>query len=186
MTTTPTSEVAGRPETTAAAAGEQCAFIVGDDGLSRWSDVHADAWIGMLETHKRLTRALDADLEARHGLGLSALELLGRLAAADDRYMRLSTLAEQTGLSLSRVSRVVDAMEERGLVERVRCESDARAVNAHLTDAGLLTVREAQATHFAGVQKLFFAELSPAELATLAAVFGRFAPRAAQACSTED
>ena len=33
---------------------ESCAYVVGDDGLSRWSDVHADAWIGLLETHKRL------------------------------------------------------------------------------------------------------------------------------------
>ena len=99
--------------------------------------------------------------------------------------MRLSALAEQTGLSLSRVSRVVDALEERGLVERVRCESDARAVNAHLTDAGLCAVREAQATHFAGVQKLFFDELNADELATLAAVFARFAPRAAQACAAD-
>lgn len=181
MSPVPTSASASAPE----AAGS-CAFVVGDDGLSRWSDVHADAWIGLLETHKRLTRVLDAELEARHGLGLSALELLGRLAAAEDRYMRLSALAEQTGLSLSRVSRVVDTMEERGLVERVRCESDARAVNAHLTDAGLRAVREAQATHFAGVQKLFFNELSAGELSTLAAVFARFAPRAAQACTTDD
>ncbi len=163
-----------------------CAFVVGDDGLSRWSDVHADAWIGLLETHKRLTRALDAELEARHGLGLSALELLGRLAAAPERRLRLSVLATETGLSLSRVSRLVDALEVRKLVERRPCPADARAVNAHLTPAGLKLAREAQATHFADVQRRFFDQLSAGELATLAVVFGRFAPRAAEACSASD
>jgi DNA-binding MarR family transcriptional regulator len=163
-----------------------CPYTVGDDGLSRLSDLHADAWIGMLETHKRLTRALDAELEAAHGLGLSTLELLGRLAAAEGRKLRLSTLAVETGLSLSRVSRIVDAMERRELVERRRCPEDSRAVNAHLTEAGLALVREAQATHFAGVQQRFFDALGPEELATLAAVFARFAPRAADVCLSTD
>ena len=36
-----------------------------------------DAWVGLLETHKQLTRALDAELDARHGLSLSGVELLG-------------------------------------------------------------------------------------------------------------
>src|SRR5947208_682903 len=47
-----------------------CAFVIGDDGLASWSDTHADAWIGLLETHKSLTRVLDAELEAEHGLSL--------------------------------------------------------------------------------------------------------------------
>ena len=161
---------------------QSCAYVVGDDGVSRWSETHADAWIGLLETYKRLTRALDAELEAEHGLGLSALELLGRLAAADNRRQRLSTLAAETGLSLSRVSRIVDVLEQRGLLERQPCPGDARAVNAHLTEAGLATVRTAQRSHFAAVQSRFFDAISEEELATLAAVFARFAPRAAAAC----
>ena len=69
-------------------APTSCPYVVGDDGLASWSDTHADAWIGLLETHKQLTRALDAELEARHGLSLSSLELLGRLAAADDHQLQ--------------------------------------------------------------------------------------------------
>ena len=162
---------------------ETCAFVLGDDGLATWSDVHADAWIGLLETHKRLTRALDAELEAEHGLSLSGVECLGRLAAAEGRALRLSALATETGLSLSRISRIIDTLEGRKLVERRSCSDDARAVEAHLTDAGLDLVRAAQATHFASVQQRFFEQLSPEEIETLAGVFSRFAPRAASACS---
>ena len=159
-----------------------CSYVVGDDGLARWSDTHADAWIGMLETHKRLTRALEAELEAEHGLSLSGVELMGRLAAAEGRILRLSTLAELTGLSLSRVSRIMDVLEERKLVERRLCPSDARARNAWLTDAGLELLRAAQATHFAGVQRRFFDHMEPEEVAGLAAAFARFAPGASDAC----
>ena len=162
-----------------------CAYVVGDDGLASWSDVHADAWIGMLETHKRLTRALEAELEAAHGLSLSGLELIGRLAAAPQRRLRLSALANESALSLSRVSRIVDLLEARELVQRRPCGDDARAVEAHLTAAGLLLTRAAQASHFASVRERFFDELGPDELRVLAEVFGRFAPRAAKACTTD-
>jgi glyoxalase family protein len=162
-----------------------CPYVVGEDGLAAWSDTHAEAWIGLLETHKELTRELDAELEAQHGLSLSGLELLGRLAAAPERHLRLSALAQQSGLSLSRVSRIVDLLEARSLVSRRTCPNDARAVEAHLTDAGLQLAREAQATHFASVHRRFFARLEPGELEVLAAVFGRLSPRAAAACSAQ-
>ena len=165
---------------------EKCAYVLGEDGLATWSDVHADAWIGLLETHKRLTRALESELEAEHGLALSGVEVLGRLAAAGERSLRLSALAAECGLSLSRISRIVDALEARRLVERRSSELDARAVEAHLTDAGLDLARQAQATHFASVQERFFEQLSADEIATLAAVFSRFAPRAAAECSPLD
>jgi DNA-binding MarR family transcriptional regulator len=160
-----------------------CSFVVGDDGLATWSDTHRDAWIGLLETHKRLTRALDAELEAEHGLSLSGAECLGRLAAADGRCMRLSALASLTGLSLSRISRIIDTLEARELVERRSSAEDARAVEAHLTGAGLELIRQAQASHFAAVNDRFFEHLSSEELEVLARVFGRFAPRAAADCT---
>ena len=53
-----------------------------------WSATRADAWIGLLETHKRLTRDVDAELEAAHGLTISSLELLTRLADAEDRMLK--------------------------------------------------------------------------------------------------
>jgi DNA-binding MarR family transcriptional regulator len=163
-----------------------CSYVVGDNGLSAWNDTFADAWIGLLQTQRQLTRELDAELEAKHGLGLSGLELLGRLAAADDRRLRLSRLAAEAGLSLSRVSRLVDSLERRGLVVRRPCPADARAVNAELTDSGLELARQAQATHFAGVQRRFFDQLAPEEVAMLATVFNRFAPGAAQACAADE
>ncbi|MFL5823446.1 MAG: MarR family winged helix-turn-helix transcriptional regulator [Solirubrobacteraceae bacterium] len=161
-----------------------CAYVMGRDGLARWSETHAEAWIGLLETHKRLVRTLDAQLEAEHGLTLSALEALGRLAAADGHNLRLSALADGCALSLSRISRIIDTLQERGLVERRAVESDGRAVHAHLTDAGLQLVRRARCSHFAAVQSSFFDRLSDEEIRTLAEIFARFAPQAGDACAS--
>jgi DNA-binding MarR family transcriptional regulator len=154
---------------------DACAVVIDEHGLSAWSPTHSDAWIGLLEAHKALTRELDAELEAAHGLSISSLELLSRLAVAEERSLRLSTLADRCGLSLSRVSRIVDVLQHRGLVQRRPCPVDRRAKNACLTDAGLDLLRTAQETHFTGVQQRFFDRLQPREIATLAAVFARFA-----------
>ncbi len=165
------------------ASAHATSYRVGRDGVTEWSQRHADAWIGLLETHKQLTRMLDAELEARYGLSLSGLELLARLAAAPERCLRLSALAAQAGLSLSRVSRIAVMLESRGLIERTPCSEDARAVEAHLTPTGLNLMREAQRIHFASVQERFFDQLRPAELEVLADVFGRFSERAAASCT---
>jgi DNA-binding MarR family transcriptional regulator len=132
-----------------------------------------DAWAGLQRAHRELTRRLEAALEERFGLSLSALELLGRLAASEDRRRRLSWLAADIELSVSRVSRVVDALERRGLVQRQPCPEDSRATNAWLTDAGLALVRDAQAEHVAAVQRSFFDRLDAGELRVLADVFNR-------------
>jgi DNA-binding MarR family transcriptional regulator len=153
-------------------------YRIGEDGVATWSERHADAWIGLLETHRRLTRTLDAELEKSYGLTLSSLELLARLAAAPNRCLRLSALADAAGLSLSRVSRIAVTLEARGLIAREPCAEDARAVEAHLTPAGLDLMRAAQRTHFDSVQRAFFDHLGADELETLASVFGRMAPRA--------
>jgi DNA-binding MarR family transcriptional regulator len=158
---------------------DRCAYVVGDDGMARLQGPHADAWAGLQRAHRELTRQLEATLDERYGLSLSALELLGRLATAGDRRRRLSRLADDVELSLSRVSRIVDALERRGLVERQRCPEDTRATNAWLTDAGLALVREAQAEHLADVQRRFLDRLTAGELRTLGRVFGRLTPQRA-------
>jgi DNA-binding MarR family transcriptional regulator len=160
--------------------------IATPDGSPQWQPTYADAWIGLLQTHRHLTRELDTKLEASYGLTLSGLELLARLAAAPEHWLRLSILAGQTGLSLSRVSRIVDALEQRGLIERRGCPSDARATTAHLTGAGATLLDTAEGTHIAFVQERFFDHLSCEEIETLAEIFARFAPGAAKACTSSD
>jgi DNA-binding MarR family transcriptional regulator len=160
-------------------SADTCPYVIGERGLAELQAPYAGAWLALQRGHRRLTRQLEAALEERHGLSLSALELLGRLAAADDRRRRLTGLAADVGLSLSRVSRIVDGLERRGLVAREPCPEDARATNARLTDAGLTLAHEAQAAHLEDVHRSFLDQLSAPEVRVLAKVFGRLAPAAA-------
>ncbi len=164
--------------TAGAGVAEACRLVTGADGNARLRGQQAEAWTGLLRAHRRLTRELEAELQERHGLTLSALELLGRLADADQRRMRIARLAQQTGLSLSRTSRLLNTLEQRGLLARQPCPEDSRASYVRLTPSGLRLARHAQTAHLAELRRVFFDRLTPRQLATLAAAFARLAPEA--------
>ena len=130
---------------------KRTAFTMGCAVEREWTADQLAAWSGFVGAAARIGRAHDDELEAKHGLSISMIGLLGRLAVIDEQTSRLTDLATVLGLSLARVSRIVDVLERRGLVERVRCPFDARSVNARLTSTGLTVAREAQATVRAAV-----------------------------------
>ena len=64
----------------------------------------------------------------------------------------MSELAAAVVLSQSGLTRLVDRLVRAGSVERTRCESDRRGLNAELTPAGRARFEEARPTHLAGVR----------------------------------
>ncbi len=137
------------------------------------------AWRGQLTTYARLTKALDAELEATHGLPLTSYEVLMYLADADDGRMRMHDLARSILLSRSGLTRLVDRLERDGLLTRCSCPSDARGSYACLTEKGRTTLDAARATHLSGVRAMFLEHFTPAEQEQL----GDFWERAAAAAS---
>ncbi|MFE5836749.1 MarR family winged helix-turn-helix transcriptional regulator [Arthrobacter sp. NPDC056493] len=65
------------------------------------------------------------------------LRLLGRAPGLSQR-----SLADRLGAVPSRVVSLIDSLQERGLVERVRSNTDRRNYELHLTDAGQRVLRE--------------------------------------------
>lgn len=122
------------------------------------------AWRGLLRVHAALAKALDAQLEAAHGLQLSSYEVLMYLADAEDERMRMCDLASSILLSRSGLTRLVDRLARDGLLERVACHDDARGAFAKLTPAGREKLTQARATHLAGVRAMFLDRFTPAEL----------------------
>ena len=135
----------------------------------------ADAWFGLMHVHAELTRGVDADLLAEHGLSLSAHEVLLRLEECSDGRMRMSELAGLVAVTPSRVTRVVDALVRDGHVQRVACEEDARVTYAEITPAGRKLLAAAQETHLKAVRERFLAHFSDDELRRLAAYWQRLA-----------
>jgi len=68
------------------------------------------------------------------GATLQTWRVLAALREQDGR--RMGDLSETTSIEVSTLTRLVDGMEEKGLVARRRDAADARAVALHATPAG--------------------------------------------------
>jgi DNA-binding MarR family transcriptional regulator len=140
---------------------------------SRLDGAALGAWRSYLQSHAGIVRQLDADLIAQHGLTVRDYEVLLYLAQAEERRLPMSALAERTMLTRSGITRLVDGLVGQGMIERVSCDSDARISYARLTDAGYDKLRDAGCTHVAGIERLFLAHFTAAELEQLAGLLGR-------------
>ncbi|MFM5904556.1 MAG: MarR family winged helix-turn-helix transcriptional regulator [Micrococcales bacterium] len=126
-----------------------------------------EAWLSMVALSTLLPAALDTQLIKDSGITHFDYMVMSMLAEAQDRTLRMSELATRTNASLSRLSHVVKKLESKGLIQRVACETDARATNAHLTRLGFQTWLESAPKHLAEVRRIVFDTLTPQEIETM-------------------
>jgi DNA-binding MarR family transcriptional regulator len=140
------------------------------------NDAESRAWLGLLHAYSSLVKQLDAELIAAHGLSMSGFEVLSRVDAADHGRLRMTDLAELVLLSPSGLSRLVDRLEADGMIERVACPEDGRAINATITEIGKARLADARSTHFEGIRRRFLSNFSDVEVGQLAEFWLRLAP----------
>ena len=127
----------------------------------------------LVGAYSTVTRQLSAQLVEAHGLTLNEYEVLLLLARAPENRMRRIDLAAEVRLSPSGVTRMLDRLEKIDLVEKAKCDTDARITYAVLTDAGMAKLRECSLDHFAAVERMLGEHLADEELASLAELLGR-------------
>jgi DNA-binding MarR family transcriptional regulator len=142
------------------------------------------AWSRLLHAHALITRELNDELRAAHGLTISEFEVLLLLARAPERSLRRIDLANQVLLSPSGITRMLDRLGSEGLVEKAKCDTDARVTYAVLTDAGAEKLRAAFTVQLAAVERLFGDQLSDEEVETLDGLLGRL-PGAEEGCDPD-
>ena len=140
-------------------------------GAPRWLDEEeARAWRGFLRMHQVLRAVLEGELTRDAGLSLADYEVLVRLSEADGRRLRMSGLADVLHWSRSRLSHQVARMQERGLLRREECPTDARGAFATLTDAGLAAIQGAAPGHLDGVRRHLIDRLTTEQVRALAEI----------------
>jgi len=85
-----------------------------------------EAWWAFLEAHAAVIRALEREMAAEQGLPLTWYDILAHLDRASQGHLRMQALAECLLLSRSGVTRLIDRMEQAGLVRREFCPDDRR------------------------------------------------------------
>lgn len=131
-----------------------------------------EAWRLMLQAHQQLTTRMDLNLREQHGLRLDWYDVLYQLTVAGGR-MRMHELAEATLFSRTDCTRIVDRMEQAGLVRRERATEDRRGVYAAMTAGGRDLFRSAAVTHLDDIQQMLGAYVTAAEATVMAEALER-------------
>ena len=113
-------------------------------------------WRAMMRIVKVMPRHLDSDLVRGAGLTSSEYTTIMHLSEAPNRELRMADLANATDLSASRMTRLVDDLQSRGLVTKTASSSDARGNVAGLTPPGMAKLKSAWPVHLASVRRRFF------------------------------
>ena len=137
---------------------------------THWLDERQQAaWRAMLQMHARLNAELAKRLAAGSSLSYQDYEVLVALTDQPDGRLRLYELGELLGWEKSRLSHHISRMTERGLVKKVRCDTDRRGSFVALTPRGRREIEAAAPGHVAAVRELFVDRLSPDQLDAIAA-----------------
>lgn len=102
----------------------------------RFDSVQQEAYLALWRTYDRL-RAIEDELFAPLDLTAQQYNLLRLLRAEHPDPVAASGLAERLVSRAPDVTRMLDKLETRGLVRRVRSETDRRAIRVSITETGI-------------------------------------------------
>ncbi|MDR0343572.1 MAG: MarR family transcriptional regulator [Nocardiopsaceae bacterium] len=145
---------------------------------AKWlTAAEVDSWLSVVRMLTWLPWSIDQQLRRDSGLAMVEYQVLAMLSNRPARTMRMSSLAEVTNASLSRLSHLVKRLEGRGLVRREPDPADGRFTNAILTEKGFQILADAAPAHVAHVRSLVIDVLSPEQLRRLGLTADRIMSR---------
>lgn len=141
------------------------------------------AFARLMRAQTVLRRELEAEVLTPRGLTFNDFEALLHLFKAAEFRLRRVDLVELLLLTPSGVTRLLEGLEEAGLVENVRCDDDARVTWARLTQDGIETVECVGESHTRRLQSLLRETLTEDEVAQLAELLGKLPGVGAGSCA---
>ena len=132
-----------------------------------------DAWESLLAAHAVLMKRFAAE-DIWADVSMRQYDVLYTLSKCAEP-INLTELNRHVLLSQPALSRLVDRLAERGLVERCADPADGRGVRVSLTGDGRAVQRTIGRRHARGVARAMTAELNAAELAQLETICRKLA-----------
>jgi len=137
-----------------------------EPSLSSPSPERLRAWRLFFESALALLDLLDTELEHEAGIPMRWYDVLVQLEETPEG-IPMNELADRILYSKSGFTRVIDRMEEAGLVRRLRPQNDRRTILIVLTDKGTQTMEHARRYHRDGIERHFSQHLTQADIKAL-------------------
>lgn len=126
-----------------------------------------EAWRSLNVMFMQLNAELERRLLQHSNLSYSDYLVLVVLTEQPEDRMRLFELGDALGWEKSRLSHHLTRMEARGLVKKVKCDSDRRGLFVEVTKKGLAEITEVAPHHVQDVRELFISHVTADEIETI-------------------
>jgi len=120
-------------------------------------------WALFLTTHAVLVETIERRFAEADLPPFGWYDVMWGLERAENQKLRMSELADKVVLSRSNLTRLVDRLEDAGLVRRERSEEDRRGAFAVLTDDGKAMRRRMWPVYAKAIKELFEDRVSDAQ-----------------------
>jgi DNA-binding MarR family transcriptional regulator len=126
----------------------------------------------LIKSATRLEQRIDSALRRECGISHTMLEVLIRLCRRPGEEVSQRQLADDLTLTSSGTTRLIDRMEEAGLVRRVPSPEDRRLALVEPTAEGCTAFLRAAAVHAQVVEEYFVKPLAADDYARLTSALG--------------
>ena len=136
---------------------------IADDAV----EVRAHGWRTLAALHGSIEAELEHALSRAVQLSVVEYTVLDALARQDGWHMRMQQLARASALSPSATTRLVNRLEDRGLLTRILCDDDRRGIYTELTASGHELLDAARPVHDEALARALDSARQVPELAPL-------------------
>ncbi|WP_305094223.1 MarR family winged helix-turn-helix transcriptional regulator [Prescottella sp. R16] len=130
-------------------------------------EIRSQGWRTLAALHGLIESELERSLQAEVKLSVVEYTVMDALSRQDGWHMRMQQLARAAALSASATTRLVNRLEDRGLLTRILCADDRRGIYTELTPAGRDLLAEARPIHDATLERALAGAREVPELAPL-------------------
>lgn len=141
---------------------------------TRITDDQLAAWRAFLRAHSTMLRRIGRDLDEAGLPPLTWYDVLAALRDAPERRLKQVEIAARVLISHSGLSRLLDRIEAKGLIERQQCPGDRRSFHIALTNAGEEMLAQMWPVYANGIAGDFLPALrDPCEIRMMMEAIGR-------------
>ena len=131
-------------------------------------EVRAQGWRTLAALHNLIEAKLERELQAAAKLSVVEYTVLDVLSRQPGTWhLRMQQLSRATALSPSATTRLVNRLEQRGLLTRILCADDRRGIYTELTHAGAALLADARPAHDTALESALAQAREVPELAGL-------------------
>lgn len=110
--------------------------------MSLKSDTLLSAWGAFFVAHALSIQKIERELSTKAPLSLHEYDVLLAIDRTHEKKLRYSDLVSASIFTKSGITRILKRLENRGYIDRLKCESDGRGALAQLNKKGASALRD--------------------------------------------